>query len=85
LLTRRTQSISSKGRPVRLDKTSYKKNRSAVERFNALIESFKKILVKFEQLAVCFIAAVNLLCIRIGGGFGMSSFIKKLLKFSNLI
>ncbi|OFV65668.1 MAG: hypothetical protein SBU_001369 [Candidatus Syntrophoarchaeum butanivorans] len=35
------------------------RNRSAVERFNAWIESFKSILVRFERLAVCFMAAVK--------------------------
>ncbi|OFV67720.1 MAG: hypothetical protein SCAL_001095 [Candidatus Syntrophoarchaeum caldarius] len=35
------------------------RNRSAVERFNTWIESYRRILVRFERLAVCFMAAVK--------------------------
>ena len=50
------------GRPLRFDKESYK-NRGAVERFNAWLESFKRILVRFERLKVTFMAFVNLACL----------------------
>jgi len=60
----RNRKFPKRGRPTRLDKDGYMRNRSAVERFNAWIESFKRILVRFERLAVCFMAAVNLACIR---------------------
>jgi transposase len=52
------------GRPFRFDKASYA-NRAAVERFNSWIESFKRILVRFERLKVTFLAFVNLACMMI--------------------
>ncbi|MHC1565194.1 MAG: transposase [Candidatus Syntropharchaeales archaeon] len=63
-VNRRNRKSPKRGRLTRLDKDSYMKNRSTVERFNAWIESFKRILVRFERLAICFMAAVNLACIR---------------------
>ena len=63
-VNKRNRKFPKRGRPTRLDKDGYMRNRSAVERFNAWIESFKRILVRFERLAVCFMAAVNLACIR---------------------
>jgi transposase len=62
-VNRRNRKFPKRGRPPRFDEKSYK-NRGAVERFNAWIESFKRILVRFERLAICFMAAVNLACIR---------------------
>ncbi|MHC1567920.1 MAG: hypothetical protein ACXQTD_09585 [Candidatus Syntropharchaeia archaeon] len=53
-----------RGRGIKSNIPVNKRNRSAVERFNAWIESFKRILVRFERLAVCFMATVNLACIR---------------------
>jgi transposase len=52
------------GRPFRFDKVSYA-TRAAVERFNAWIESFKRILVRFERLKETFLAFVNLACMMI--------------------
>jgi len=63
-VNRRNRKFPKRGRLTRLDKDSYMKNRSTVERFNAWIESFKRILVRFERLAVCFMGIVNLACIR---------------------
>jgi len=55
----RNRKFPKRGRATRLDKDGYMRNRSAVERFNAWIESFKSILVRFERLAVCFMAAIK--------------------------
>jgi transposase len=59
----RNRKFSRRGRPTRFDEKSYR-NRGVVERFNAWIESFKRILVRFERLKVTFMAFVNLTCIR---------------------
>ena len=60
-VNKRNRKQPKRGRPFRFDKESYE-NRGAVERFNSWIESFKRILVRFERLKVTFIAFVNLAC-----------------------
>lgn len=62
-VNKRNSKRQGRGRPTRFDEKSYK-NRGAAERFNAWIESFKRVMVRFERLKVCFMAAVNLACIR---------------------
>jgi len=60
-VNKRNRKQPKRGRPFRFDKESYE-NRGAVERLNSWIESFKRILVRFERLKVTFIAFVNLAC-----------------------
>jgi len=50
--------------PTRFDEEAYK-NRGSVEGFNAWIESFKRVMVRFERLKMCFMAVVNLASIKI--------------------
>ena len=63
-VNKRNRKQPKRGRPFRLDKASYA-NRAAVERFNSWIESFKRILVRFERLKETFLAFVNLACMMI--------------------
>ena len=63
-VNKRNRKQPKRGRPFRFDKASYA-NRAAVERFNSWIESFKRILVRFERLKVTFLAFVNLACMMI--------------------
>ena len=63
-VNKRNRKQPKRGRPFRFDKASYA-DRGAVERFNSWIESFKRILVRFERLKVTFIAFLNLACMMI--------------------
>ncbi|MEM4001661.1 MAG: IS5 family transposase [Saccharolobus sp.] len=51
------------GRPCRLDKKTYKRMRSAVERFFAWITSFRRITIRYERLAIMFLGFIQLACI----------------------
>jgi transposase len=57
-VNKRNRKQPKRGRPFRFDKASYA-TRAAVERFNSWIESFKRILVRFERLKETFLAFVN--------------------------
>jgi hypothetical protein len=48
-VNKRNRKQPKRGRQFRFDEVSYV-NRGTVERFNSLIESFKRILVRFERL-----------------------------------
>jgi len=51
------------GRPTRLDKESYKKNRSCVERFNSWIKTkFRRLTLRYERLNSCFVGFLNIAC-----------------------
>ena len=63
-VNKRNRKQPKRGRPFRFDKASYAK-RAAVERFNSWIESFKRILVRFERLKETFLAFVHLACMMI--------------------
>jgi len=63
-VNKRNRKQRKRGRPFRFDKESYI-CRGAVERFNSWIESFKRILVRFERLKVTFVGFVNLACLMI--------------------
>jgi transposase len=41
----------------------YRRNRSAVERFFGWIKSFRRIIIRYERLAVTYRAFINIACI----------------------
>jgi transposase len=57
----RNRKQPKRGRPFRFDEASYR-CRGGVERFNSWIESFKRILVRFERLEMTFMAFLTLAC-----------------------
>lgn len=52
-----------RGRPYRLDRKSYKRMRSAVERFFAWITLFKRLSIRYERLASTFLGFIQIACI----------------------
>ena len=51
------------GRPTRMEKESYKTNRSCVEKFNSWIKTkFRRITVRYERLESCFMGFLNIAC-----------------------
>jgi hypothetical protein len=57
-INKRNRKQPKRGRPFRFDKASYA-CRAAVERLKSGIESFKRLLVRFERLKEIFLAFVN--------------------------
>ncbi|MBS7634698.1 transposase [Candidatus Bathyarchaeota archaeon] len=52
-----------RGRPYRLDRETYKRMRSAVERFFAWLTAFRRAIIRYERLAAMFKAAITFACI----------------------
>ena len=51
------------GRPRLFDKDAYDKVRSAVERFNAWIKAFRRVVIRYERLSSVYMGFVYLACI----------------------
>ena len=51
------------GRPRLFDKDAYNKVRSAVERFNAWIKAFRRVVIRYERLSSVYMGFVHLACI----------------------
>ena len=51
------------GRPRLLDKDTYGRVRSSVERFNAWIKAFRRIATRYDRLPALYMGFVHLACI----------------------
>ncbi len=60
-VNRRNRKKKKRGRPIKLDKNTYKE-RSAVERFFSWIEAFKKVSPRHERLEHSYLGLVTLSC-----------------------
>lgn len=53
------------GRPYRLNRETYKRMRSCVERFFAWLKSFRRITIRYERLKTTFLGLIQIACILI--------------------
>lgn len=53
------------GRPTSLNYNTYKKNRSAVERFFAWLGGFRRLKIRYKRLASTFKALIHIACFQI--------------------
>lgn len=51
------------GRPKVFDKESYKKERSSIERFFGWIKAFRRVIIRYERLAITYLGFVHLACV----------------------
>ena len=51
------------GRPKRLDKLEYNGVRYTIERFFGWVKAFRRIIIRYERLAVTYFGFVHLACI----------------------
>jgi transposase len=52
-----------RGRPYRFDLEAYKRMKSSVERFFGWLKSFRRIIIRYERLAITYRAFINIACI----------------------
>jgi len=53
------------GRPYRLNRETYKRIRSYVERFFAWLKPFRRITIRYERLKTTFLGLIQITCILI--------------------
>lgn len=62
-INKRNRKKPKVGRPTRMEKESYKTNRSCVEKFNSWIKTkFRRLTVRYEILESCFMGLLNIAC-----------------------
>ncbi|MGC9164296.1 MAG: transposase [Thermoprotei archaeon] len=58
-------------RPIPYDERGYRVMKSAVERFNSWLKTFRRAVVRYERLAVMFQAIITFTCIMIHMRYGL--------------
>jgi transposase len=53
------------------DEEGYKVMRSAMERFNAWLKTFRRVVIRYERLAIMFQAIITFACIMIHMRYGV--------------
>lgn len=61
-VNKRNRKHPKRGRPIKIDKDAYK-NRSVIERFFSWIESYKKVIPRYERLEPSYAGVVTVACI----------------------
>ena len=62
LVNERSRKRPKRGRPFRLEEAAYRTIRSAVERFNGWMKSFRRIAIRYERRLECYAAFAHLAC-----------------------